>query len=107
MTTPAPLEQLGRLLALVLSGIVISVIAFFVLDEANARFGVMAASVVIVALTSPLARGRLGRWGQLLDVILIAGFAYSAVWFFQVKSELYTGFFRETTQNLIGGLINY
>ncbi|HBV54949.1 MAG TPA: hypothetical protein DEF12_07945 [Rhodobacteraceae bacterium] len=105
MTTPAPLEQLGRLLALVLSGIVISVIAFFVLDEANARFGVMAASVVIVALTSPLARGRLGRWGQLLDVILIAGFAYSAVWFFQVKSELYTGFFRETTQNLIGGLI--
>ena len=73
MTTPAPLEQLGRLLALVLSGIVISVIAFFVLDEANARFGVMAASVVIVALTSPLARGRLGRWGQLLDVILIAG----------------------------------
>lgn len=100
-----PTEKFGRLCACLLSIVVIAVIAFFVLDEANARFGVMAASVLIVALTSPLAKGRFGPWGLAFDIALIGAFIYSAIWFFQVKSTLYTGFFMPNTENLTAGLL--
>lgn len=107
MTTTAhsSLDKLGRIIALIFSLVVIAVIAFFVLDEANARFGVMAVSVVIVALTSPLAKGRYGRWGRGADLLLIAAFLFSAIWFFQVKATLYTGFFRPSTENIFGGIL--
>ena len=72
-------EWLGRLCACALSLIVISVIAFFVLDEANARFGVMAASVLNVALTSLLAKGHFGFWGLAFDFTLIRAFIYYAI----------------------------
>ncbi len=51
----SPIEQLGYLAACLFSIIIICVIAFFVLDEANARFATIAFSVIIVLLTRPLA----------------------------------------------------
>lgn len=100
-----PVQATGRLLALVLSLIVIAVIAFFVLDEATARFGVMAISVAIVALTQPLARGRAGAAGWLVDIAMVGAFVYAAIWFFRVKAELYTGFYMATPQNIAAGAL--
>ncbi len=96
------LHQTGRAVAALFSLTIISIIAFFVVDEANARFGVMAVSVAIVALTS--AKGRTGLLGWVMDLGLVAAFAYSAAWFFQVKEELYTGFFIATPDNIVAGL---
>lgn len=97
-----PLQTFGRFLAAGFSVIIICVIAFFVVDEANARFGVMAISIAIVALTSD--KGRTGKLGWALDLGLIAAFLYSAIWFFRVKQELYTGFYTATPDNIVAGL---
>jgi len=106
MTAPArtPSERLGRGIALVFALAIIVVIAFFVLDEANARFGVLALSVVIVTLTQPLARGRLGRLGWLVDGAIIAAFAYAGLWFFTVKEQLFSGFYMANPANIVAGI---
>ncbi|SDI32439.1 TRAP transporter permease [Lutimaribacter saemankumensis] len=106
MTAPAfsPTECLGRGLALLFALAIIVVIAFFVLDEANARFGVLALSVVIVTLTQPLAHGRWGRAGWLIDGALIAAFAYAGFWFFAVKQQLFTGFYMPNPSNVAAGI---
>lgn len=106
MTAPtfSPTERLGRGLALLFALAIIVVIAFFVLDEANARFGVLALSVVIVTLTQPLARGRWGRAGWLIDGALIAAFAYAGFWFFAVKQQLFTGFYMPNPSNVAAGI---
>ena len=96
------LNTIGRAIAVVFSIVIICVIAFFVLDEANARFGVMAVSIAIVALTSD--KGKMGRLGWVLDLGLMAAFLYSAVWFFRVKEQLYTGFYIASPDNIIAGL---
>jgi TRAP-type uncharacterized transport system fused permease subunit len=99
-------QTIGRGVALVFSLIIIAAIAFLVLDEANARFGAMAISVVIVALTDPLAvNKRLGKFGWLIDLGLVAAFLYSAIWFFRVKAELYTGFYMANPENITAGLL--
>ncbi|MDG1352751.1 MAG: hypothetical protein P8P70_06220, partial [Sulfitobacter sp.] len=69
-----PLQQAGRAVAVVFSLVIIAVIAFFVIDEANARFGVMAVSISIVALTSD--KGRMGKLGWAIDLGLMAAFLY-------------------------------
>jgi len=97
-----PLQQAGRAVAVVFSLVIIAVIAFFVIDEANARFGVMAVSISIVALTSD--KGRMGKLGWAIDLGLMAAFLYSAIWFFKVKQDLYTGFFTATPDNIVAGL---
>ena len=99
---PNPLNFAGRALAVLFSLTIITVIAFFVLDEANARFGVMAVSVSIVALTSD--KGKMGKMGWAIDLGLVAAFLYSAIWFFRVKQELYTGFYTATPDNIVAGL---
>ena len=71
-----PLQQAGRAVAVVFSLVIIAVIAFFVIDEANARFGVMAVSISIVALTSD--KGRMGKLGWAIDLGLMAAFLYPA-----------------------------
>ena len=65
---PSPLNLAGRGLALLLSLAVILITAFFVIDEANARFGAMAASVVIVALTAPVMKNRHLPFSWLIDL---------------------------------------
>lgn len=99
-------QKAGRGLALIFSVIIVTVIAFFALDEANARFGALAISVVIVALSKPAALDRrLGRFGWVVDLCLIGAFLYSAFWFFQVKAQLYTGFYMATPENILAGLV--
>ncbi len=79
-------EKLGYVLAGVFSLIIITVIAFFVLDEANARFGTIALSVVIVVLTRPAARfaplAQKPTLGWLFDLTIVAAFLFSAWWFY-------------------------
>lgn len=103
---------LGRTLALGLSVTVILVIAFFVLDEAVARFGAVALSAVIVALTQPTALSglmtrikALRAAGWLIDLGLIAAVIWSGIWFFRVKEQLYTGFYMGTPENIAAGAL--
>lgn len=100
------LKTFGRAVALLFSLIIIAAIGFLALDEANARFGAMAISVVIVSLTNPLAlNSRLGKFGWIIDIGLVAAFLYSAIWFFRVKAELYTGFYVANPENITAGLL--
>lgn len=102
-------KNAGRLLAVLFSLIIMALIAFFVIDEANARFGAIAISAVIVVLTRPAASLSVGArapWlGWFLDVGLVAAFAFSAWWFFQVKEELWTGFYVATPINIAAGML--
>jgi len=104
----SPIEQLGYLAACLFSIIIICVIAFFVLDEANARFATIAFSVIIVLLTRPLAYSNMYqkfKWfGWLIDGALATAFVWSTWWFFQVKEELWAGFYMATPMNLLAGL---
>lgn len=103
-----PTQLLGRAVAGLFAVAIILVIAFFVLDEVTARFSAIAISAAIVVLTQPAARiGRLNRtpwlgWG--LDGLLVGAFLWSAYWFFQVKEELWTGFYMATPTNIAAGL---
>jgi len=101
-------QQTGRLIAGVFSIIIVLVIAFFVLDEANARFGAIAVSVMIVLLTQPAAKlfgfRKVPFLGWMLDAAILVAFAFSTWWFFQVKEELWTGFYMATPMNIAGGI---
>lgn len=99
---------LGRSLGLVLSILVIYSIGFALIDEANARFGAIAFGFAVVLLSSPLASGlpaRLKPLGWLADALLVAAFAWSAWWFFQVKEQLWTGFYIATPENVFAGAL--
>ncbi|MCC6006138.1 MAG: TRAP transporter fused permease subunit [Rhodobacteraceae bacterium] len=103
---------LGQLLALALSLTIIIVIAFFTLDEAVSRFGVIALSAIIVTLTQPAALnslmaryGALRVAGRLFDLALIAMVIWSGVWFFRVKEQLYSGFYMGTPENILAGAL--
>ncbi len=102
------IEKIGYVAAGLFSAVIITVIAFFVLDEANARFGVIAISAAIVIMTQPSAissRFRKAVWaGWVLDAILAVALMWSAWWFFQVKEELWTGFYMATPTNVAAGL---
>jgi TRAP transporter 4TM/12TM fusion protein len=105
-----PVQFVGQVVAGLFALGILAVIAFFVLDEANARFGVIALSAVIVILTQPLARGsgwfrRVPALGWAIDIALVAGLVYTAIWFFTVKQELYTGFYMATPQNVLAGIV--
>ena len=104
-----PLQQAGRVSAGVFSLIIISVIAFFTLDEVTARFSVIAVSALIVLLTQPAAKLVLferAPWlGYLFDALLVAAFVFSTVWFYRVKADLWTGFYIATPMNIAGGLL--
>ena len=107
-TMIARVKGFGRILAAIFSLIVIFVIAFFVLDEANARFGTIALSALIVILTKPSGESlRLAKFpwlGWLIDCVLIGAFLFSAYWFFAVKEELWTGFYIANPMNIAAGL---
>lgn len=105
-----PVQMAGRGLAALFSLAILVVIAFFVLDEATARFGIMALSVAIVLLTQPLAREarlftRFPWAGWVIDASLALAFLGAAVWFFRVKQELYTGFYMATPENIAVGIM--
>ena len=101
-------ERFGQVVAGLFSLTIIAVIAFYVLDEAIARFGAIAISVAIVLLSQPAAGMERFRnrpaLGWVLDLVILAAFLFSAWWFFQVKAELWTGFYMATPVNIAGGL---
>ncbi len=113
MTESAPAvracNDVGRLLALIFSGIVIYAIAIALFDEANARFGAIAFGFSIVLLRRPLA----GTFDNpvakglawLVDALLIVCFLFSAYWFFTVKEDLWIGFYTATSTNLVAGML--
>ena len=103
------IQKLGRAVAGLFSLTIIAIIAFFVVDEANARFGAIAISAGIVLASQPAATltwfGR-RRWlGWLFDSIIVAAFVFAAYWFFQVKEELWTGFYMASPMNIAAGLV--
>ncbi len=101
-------RQLGRVIAVGFSAVIISVIAFFSLDEATARFGAIAISAIIVVLSQPardlplLKRAPWAGWA--FDLAIIMAFAFAAFGFFKVKAELWTGFYMATPQNIAAGI---
>jgi len=99
--------KIGRVLACLFSIAIIAVIAFFVLDEATARFWVIAISLFIVLLTQPLKNtARFENYATIawfVDVTIAALFLFSGWWFFQVVAELWTGFYVSTPLNIAGG----
>ena len=103
-----PIQRFGRICAGLFSLVIIAIIAFFVIDEANARFGAIAVSAVIVLTTQPAAllpafwRVRFLAWA--MDALIVAAFLFSAYWFFQVKEELWTGFYMSTPMNIAAAL---
>ncbi len=108
-TPRSGIEKLGYVVAGLFALSIIYVIAFLVLDEATARFGTIAISVAIVLMTQPLSqdeRLESAPWvGWLVDAVLAAAFIWSAWWFFQVKEELWTGFYMATPTNVAAGLV--
>ncbi len=108
-STPAkPTETLGRIDGGLFSLLIIYIIAFTTLDEAVARFGAIGLSVLIVTLCQPAIKtaffkrfSTLAWWS---DFVLIAAFAFSGWWFFQVKAQLWTGFYIATPMNIAAGL---
>ncbi len=102
------IEKAGYVLAGVFALAIIYVIAFLVIDEANARFSVIAISAAIVLMTQPLSRGRRfgpAPWaGWLIDAVLVIAFVWSSWWFFQVREELWTGFYIATPMNVTAGI---
>lgn len=103
-----PSQKLGRLIAGTFSVIIILVIAFFVLDEANARFGTIALSAAIVLLCQPAEKlhgfARHPLAGRIFDGIILAGYLFATWWFFQVRQQLWTGFYMATPGNIAGGI---
>lgn len=101
-------EWVGYISAGLFSCLVIYVIAFTTLDEAVARFGAVGVSAFIVTLIQPAVKTRLlkraPRLGWVFDAVLLVGIAWSAWWFFQVKAQLWTGFYTATPMNIAAGL---
>ena len=106
------IEKLGYLIGGLFSLTIIYVIAFVTLDEANARFGAVALSVLIVAMTQPAINSKLllrlpkpiNQAGWFIDIALVVAFLWSAWWFFKVKEQLWTGFYQATPMNIAAGI---
>ena len=100
-------QTMGKLVAFAFSLIVIYSIAIALFDEADARFGAVSFGFAIVLLSRPLARAFVQSWrwlGWLIDGLIAIGFVFSAYWFFQVKAELWTGFYMATPMNIFAGI---
>ena len=101
-------KRLGGFLGLAFSCIIVYVILIALLDEANARFGAIALSISIIILSHPLAasiRHERFKWlGWLVDFTLIVLFVIAGWYFFQVKEDLWGGFYMATPENIAAGL---
>ena len=101
------IERFNFFLAALFSCIIIYVISFALIDEAISRFGAISFSIIILILSNPTAykfKSNLNKFfGWLIDITLISIFIWSAIWFFRVKAELWTGFYMPTNENLLAG----
>ncbi|SVC45416.1 uncharacterized protein METZ01_LOCUS298270, partial [marine metagenome] len=103
------IKQLAGGVGLLFSCFIIYSITVALLDEAVARFISVAVGFAVALMGNPLA-GRIEaerwRWlGWIVDVFLVVSFCYSTWWFFEVKEQLWTGFYMGTPQNIFAGAL--
>ncbi len=103
------MQQVAGGIGLLFSCFIIYSIIIALIDEADIRFIAVAVGFVVALAGHPLA-GRIKasqwRWvGWVIDVLLVVSFCYSAWWFFEVKEELWTGFYIGTPANIFAGAL--
>ena len=102
-------QQVAGGIGLLFSCFIIYSIIIALIDEADLRFIAVAVGFVVALTGHPLAeRIKADQWrwvGWVIDVFLVAAFCYSAWWFFEVKEELWTGFYIGTPANISAGAL--
>ena len=103
------MQQVAGGIGLLFSCFIIYSIIIALIDEADLRFIAVAVGFVVALTGHPLAeRIKADQWrwvGWVIDVFLVAAFCYSAWWFFEVKEELWTGFYIGTPANISAGAL--
>ncbi len=103
------IQQVAGGIGLLFSCFLIYSITIALIDEAVVRFVSVAVGFVVALTGHPLAgqiKANQWRWvGWVVDVLLVVSFCYSAWWFFEVKEELWTGFYIGTPANIFAGAL--
>jgi TRAP transporter 4TM/12TM fusion protein len=102
-------QQVAGGIGLLFSCFIVYSITVALIDEADIRFIAVAVGFSVALTTNPLAgQIKTGQWqwvGWVVDVLLVVSFCYSAWWFFEVKEELWTGFYIGTPENIFAGAL--
>ena len=97
-------QQVAGGIGLLFSCFIVYSITAALIDEADIRFIAVAVGFSVALTANPLAgqiKASQWRWvGWVVDVLLVVSFCYSAWWFFEVKEELWTGFYIGTPENI-------
>ena len=103
------MQQVAGSIGLIFSCFIIYSITVALIDEADIRFIAVAVGFIVALTANPLAgqiKANQWRWvGWAVDVLLVVSFCYSAWWFFEVKEELWTGFYIGTPANMFAGAL--
>ena len=102
-------QQVAGGIGLIFSCFIVYSITVALIDEADIRFIAVAVGFIVALTANPLAgqiKANQWRWvGWVVDVLLVISFCYSAWWFFEVKEELWTGFYIGTPANIFAGAL--
>ena len=102
------MQQVAGGIGLIFSCFIVYSITVALIDEADIRFIAVAVGFIVSLTANPLAgqiKANQWRWvGWVVDVLLVVSFCYSAWWFFEVKEELWTGFYIGTPANIFSGV---
>ncbi len=102
-------QQVAGGIGLLFSCFIVYSITAALIDEADIRFIAVAVGFSVALTANPLAgqiKASQWRWvGWVVDVLLVVSFCYSAWWFFEVKEELWTGFYIGTPENIFAGAL--
>ena len=103
------MQQVAGSIGLIFSCFIVYSITVALIDEADIRFIAVAVGFIVALTANPLAgqiKANQWRWvGWAVDVLLVVSFCYSAWWFFEVKEELWTGFYIGTPANMFAGAL--
>ena len=103
------MKQVAGSIGLIFSCFIVYSITVALIDEADIRFIAVAVGFIVALTANPLAgqiKANQWRWvGWAVDVLLVVSFCYSAWWFFEVKEELWTGFYIGTPANMFAGAL--
>ena len=103
------MQQVAGSIGLIFSCFIVYSITVALIDEADIRFIAVAVGFIVALTANPLAgqiKANQWRWvGWAVDVLLVVSFCYSAWWFFEVKEELWTGFYIGTPANIFAGAL--
>ena len=107
--SPQMVQQVAGSIGLIFSCFIVYSITVALIDEADIRFIAVAVGFIVALTANPLAgqiKANQWRWvGWAVDVLLVVSFCYSAWWFFEVKEELWTGFYIGTPANIFAGAL--